>query len=63
MLLKNLEKLEDIWARLKDAFGDPELLLRNKLENIETMGSICKLRLQQEVDEKLAVAQREKRRK
>ena len=49
VLVKNLENLEEIWARLKDAFGDPELLLRNKLENIETMGSIWKLRDKQKL--------------
>ena len=43
-LVRNLEDLEEIWSRLKKAFGDTEVLLLNKLKVIEKMGPIWKIR-------------------
>ena len=43
-LVKGIDNLDDIWKRLKEAYGDIELLLENKLHEIVKMGEIWKIR-------------------
>ena len=49
ILVKNIEDINEIWDRLKDAFGDAELLLINKLKDVEKIGPIWKLRDKQKL--------------
>lgn len=43
-LVKGLDTLSEIWARLKEAFGDSEVLLRKKLREVEDLGQVWKCR-------------------
>jgi hypothetical protein len=43
-LVKGLDTLTEIWARLKEAFGDSEVLLRKKLREVEDLGQVWKCR-------------------
>ena len=40
--VRGLESLSEIWDRLKSAYGDTEILLRNKLKEVEKVGPIWK---------------------
>ena len=40
--VKGLDTLSEIWARLKSAYGDTEILLRNKMKEVEKVGPIWK---------------------
>ena len=44
ILVRSLEDLCEIWKRLREASGDTEMLLRNKLKEIEKMGPIWKIK-------------------
>ena len=44
VLVKGIGGLDEIWKRLKRVFGNPELLLHNKLRETEKCGSIWKIR-------------------
>ena len=41
-LVKGLSTVKEIWSRLKEAFGDSEVLLRKKLVEVEKLGPIWK---------------------
>ena len=41
-LVKGLSTAKEIWSRLKEAFGDSEVLLRKKLMEVEKLGPIWK---------------------
>ena len=43
-LVKGLSTMKEIWSRLKEAFGDSEVLLRKKLKEVENLGPIWKCR-------------------
>ena len=43
-LVKSVESIGDIWKVLKQAFGNPEDLLQNKLREVEDLGPLWKLR-------------------
>ena len=43
-LVKSIDSLDGIWSRLKEAYGDTELLLENKLHEIVNMGEIWKIK-------------------
>ena len=40
--VRGLETMSEIWARLKSAYGDTEVLLRSKLKEVEKVGPIWK---------------------
>ena len=40
--MRGLDSLSEIWDRLKSAYGDTEILLRNKLKEVEKVGPIWK---------------------
>ena len=44
MLVKSVESIGDIWKVLKQAFGNPEDLLQNKLREVEDLGPLWKLK-------------------
>ena len=41
-LVKGLDTLSEIWDRLKEAYGDTDVLLRSKLREVESLGPIWK---------------------
>ena len=43
-LVKSLEDINDIWIRLKRAFGDPKMILHKKLEDVKKAGPLWKLK-------------------
>ena len=43
-LVKSMTDIEDIWKRLKGAYGDPMLLLKKKLSQIENISQPWKIR-------------------
>ena len=43
-LVKGLDSMDDIWNRLKNAYGDTETLLNNKLKEVENLGPMWKCR-------------------
>ena len=43
-LVRSIDNLDGIWHRLKEAYGDTELLLENKLQEIVKMDEIWKIR-------------------
>ena len=40
--VKGLDKIDEIWARLKVSYGETEILLRNKMKEVEKVGQIWK---------------------
>ena len=36
-MVKNLESIDDIWARLEKAFGDTKLMLRKKISHLKSL--------------------------
>ena len=43
-LVKSMTDIEDIWKRLKGAYGDPKLLLKKQLSKIENISQPWKIR-------------------
>ena len=43
-LVKGLETMSEIWKRLKEAYGDTDVLLRSKLREVESLGPIWRCR-------------------
>ena len=43
-LVKGLDTMSEIWKRLKEAYGDTDVLLRSKLREVESLGPIWKCR-------------------
>ena len=43
-LVKSVETIGEIWKLLKQAFGNPEDLLQNKLREVEELGPLWKLK-------------------
>ena len=43
-LVKNIDTTSEIWNMLKQAFGNPEELLRNKIREVEDLGPVWKMR-------------------
>ena len=43
-LVKRLENINEIWARLHKAYGDPRIMLRNKLTEVKSLGALNKIR-------------------
>ena len=41
-LVKGLDSMSEIWKRLKEAYGDTNVLLRSKLREVESLGPIWK---------------------
>ena len=42
--VRGIDKLENIWQRLKNAYGNTEVLLKNKLRDIKKDGPIWKIK-------------------
>ena len=53
-LVKNIDDIDEVWERLKTAYGDPKLLLKGKLSEIESVGSLSKTKNAEKVSESLA---------
>ena len=41
--MNDIDKLKDIWQRLKNAYGNTEVLLKNKVKDIRRAGPIWKI--------------------
>ena len=48
-MVKLKEDIADVWTALKEAFGDPVLLLNNELECVRKLGPLAKIRDHQEL--------------
>ena len=53
-LVKSMTDIEDIWKRLKGAYGDPKLLLKKKLSQIENISQLWKIRDQEKLVDALS---------
>ena len=43
-LVKSLDSIEEMWKRLKRAYGDPKILLNNKLSSVQSIGPLWKIK-------------------
>ena len=43
-LVKNVDDIEEIWYRLKEAYGDPKFLLKKKLSEFDSVSDLWKAR-------------------
>ena len=48
-LVKSMTDIEDIWKRLKGAYGDPKFLLKRELSQIGNISQLWKIRDQQKL--------------
>ena len=53
-LVKNVDDIDDIWFRLKEAYGDSKLLLKKKLSEIESINDLGKTRQPEKVSTSLS---------
>ena len=53
-LVKNIDTTSEIWNMLKQAFGNPEELLRNKIREVEDLGPVWKMREPEKLVEALS---------
>ena len=54
MLVKSMTDIEDIWKRLKGAYGDPKLLMKKKLSQIGNISQLWKIREQEKLVDALS---------
>ena len=40
LLVKNIDDIDEIWIRLKSAYGDTKILLKKKLGELETVNDL-----------------------
>ena len=52
-LVKNLEDIDEIWERLREAYGDPKLLLKKKLSEIDSVNDLWKIKNPERVSNSL----------
>ena len=52
--VKSMIDIEDIWKRLKGAYGDPKLLLKKKLSQIGNIGQLWEIRDQEKLVDALS---------
>ena len=43
-LVKRLDIMDDIWSRFQKAYGDPRIMLKNKLADVKKIGPLWKLK-------------------
>ena len=43
-LVRRLDDIKEIWSRLQKAYGDPRILLKNKLAEVKAMGPMWRLK-------------------
>ena len=43
-LVKRMDDIQEIWARLIKAYGDPRIMLQNKLAEVKNIGTLSKIR-------------------
>ena len=48
-MVKSIDDLDDIWKVLKEAFGDPKVLLNNELELVKKLGPLTRIKDNQEL--------------
>ncbi len=52
-LVKRLEDIKEIWARLQKAYGDPRIMLQNKLTEVKNIGILSRIRDTEKLKESL----------
>ena len=52
-LVHSVNNIDEIWARLKAAYGDPKLLLKRKLAEIGKINNLWKIRDTEKIVETL----------
>ena len=53
-MVKSITDIEDIWRRLKSPYGDPKLLLKKKLAQLENISQLWKIRDQEKLVDALS---------
>ena len=53
-MVKLIDDIEEVWKVLKDAYGDPKVLLSYELDNVRKLGSLTKIRDHQELSAALS---------
>ena len=53
-LVNRMTDIEDIWKRLKGAYGDPKLLLKKKLSHIGNISQLWRIRDQEKLVDALS---------
>ena len=54
MLVKSMTDIEDIWKRLKGAYGDPKLVMKKKLSQTGNISQLWKIRDQEKLVDALS---------
>ena len=52
-LVKRLDNIDEIWARLRKAYGDPRIMLKNMLADVKSIGALWRLRDSERLKESL----------
>ena len=52
-MVKSLDKIDEIWNRLQQAYGDPQTILSKLLASVKNLGPIWKLRNSNEIKDGL----------
>ena len=52
-LVKSLVNIDEMWLRLQKAYGDPKILLNQKLSNIRQKGSMWQLKYSERLQESI----------
>ena len=53
-LVKNVQNIDEVWKRLKKAYGDTKIMLSKKLTELENLEPIWKIKSQAKIAESLA---------
>ena len=54
MLVKNIEDIDDVWKRLKDAYGDCKIMLKKKLSEVSNLDVLWRIKDPEKITEGLA---------
>ena len=52
-LVKSLDNIDDMWSRLKKAYGDPKTMLNKKLSDVRKIGALWKIKDNEQIKEGL----------
>ena len=53
-LVKSLDDIDSVWKRLQEAFGDPRVLLKHKIESVKNIGSLHRVKDQEKLKDAIA---------
>ena len=52
--MKSLDDIDSVWKRLQEAFGDPRVLLKHKIESVKNIGSLHRVKDQEKLKDAIA---------